>query len=126
MYTPNQTKQLQQETTELLKGSQLTLTDVDKLRRVLRFHEYRYYVLDEPLIADAEYDRLYKSLEIIEAAHPECITPGSPTQRVGSSLNPSFVTVPHIVPMLSLANSYNEEDLIDWDRKAREATGLDK
>lgn len=90
-----------------------------KLREVLRFHEYRYYVLSDPLISDFEYDTLYKSLEKIEAGHPELITPDSPTQRVGSSLQGDFVTVSHLVAMLSLENSYNEQDLIDWDKRAR-------
>ncbi|HEX8357233.1 MAG TPA: NAD-dependent DNA ligase LigA, partial [Segetibacter sp.] len=93
---------------------------VENLRQALQFHEYRYYVLNDPLITDPEYDQLFKLLEKIEKANPELITSSSPTQRVGNSLNPSFKTVPHLVPMLSLENSYNEEDLVDWDRKARE------
>lgn len=105
-------------------GQALTLPQVEELRQVLRFHEHRYYVLNDPLLADAEYDQLYKTLQAAEAAHPEWITPSSPTQRVGNSLNQGFDTVSHLVPMLSLENSYNAEDLRDWDRKARETTGL--
>lgn len=97
---------------------------LEDLRDLLRFHEHRYYVLDNPLIADRQYDLLYKKLEQAEATHPEWITPDSPTQRVGSSLNAGFETVAHLVPMLSLENSYDETDLQDWDRKARELTGL--
>nr|MCU0396155.1 NAD-dependent DNA ligase LigA [Chitinophagaceae bacterium] len=97
---------------------------LEDLRNVLRFHEHRYYVLDDPLIADREYDVLYKQLEKAEQDHPGWITPDSPTQRVGSSLNAGFATVTHLVPMLSLENSYDAEDLRDWDRKARELTGL--
>ena len=93
--------------------------EVNTLRQLLRFHEHRYYVLNEPLISDFEYDQLYKNLEKIEQENPEIITPDSPTQRVGNSLNTEFVTVQHLVPMLSLENSYNAQDLIDWDKRAR-------
>lgn len=101
-----------------------TAQQTEELRQVLRFHEHRYYVLNEPLISDAEYDRLFKLLQQAEAAHPEWVTPTSPTQRVGSSLNSSFATVSHLVPMLSLDNSYNPEDLLDFDRRVRELIGL--
>lgn len=101
-----------------------TPESLENLRDVLRFHEHRYYVLDDPLIADRQYDHLYKKLEQAETVHPDWITPDSPTQRVGSSLNAGFETVAHLVPMLSLENSYDENDLQDWDRKARELTGL--
>ena len=97
---------------------------VEDLRDVLRFHEYRYAILNEPLVSDFEYDTLYKALEKIEQEFPELISPDSPTQRVASGLTKEFPTVQHLVPMLSLENSYNEEDLLDWDRKARELTGL--
>ena len=100
--------------------STFDFTNIDSLRNVLRFHEHRYYVLDNPLISDYEYDSLYKHLKLIEEKHPDLITPDSPTQRVGSSLNKNFNTVQHLVPMLSLDNSYNAEDLIDWNRKALE------
>ncbi len=124
MYTANQTRQLQDITRELLNKQNHSAEIIEDLRKVLRFHEHRYYVMDDPLISDAEYDNLFKALEAVELAYPELVTPQSPTQRVGSSLNQSFNTVQHIVPMLSLANSYNEQDLIDWDRKAREAAGM--
>ncbi len=115
MYTKEQTQELQQRTKRLLKQP----SGIDELRNALKFHEYRYYVLNDPLISDSEYDTLYKALEKEEAAHPELITIDSPTQRVGNSLNKEFVTVQHLVPMLSLENSYDEDDLIDWDRKAK-------
>ena len=97
--------------------------ETENLREVLRFHEHRYYVLNDPLISDSEYDFLYKRLQKTEEMHPEWITPDSPTQRVGNSLNGQFVTVSHLVPMLSLENSYNPADLADWDRKAKEGSG---
>ena len=99
MYTPTDTKNLQALSDSLLKNNE---NNVEQLRNVLRFHEYRYYVLNDPIISDAEYDQLYKRLEKIEKANPSIITTDSPTQRVGSSLNADFVTVPHLVSMLSL------------------------
>jgi DNA ligase (NAD+) len=122
MYNKLQTKDLQELTRKMMAGEE---QDIVLLREVLRFHEYRYYILNEPLISDFEYDTLYKKLEKAEQDNPGLITKDSPTQRVGSSLNSSFTTVQHLVPMLSLENSYNADDLIDWDRKARELTGLD-
>jgi DNA ligase (NAD+) len=126
MYSNEQIKELKKLTDELVakEHTEKAFEIIEDLRKALRFHEYRYYVLNDPLISDSEYDGLFKALEKIEAAHPELITSTSPTQRVGSSLNPSFNTVPHLVPMLSLENSYNADDMLDWDRKARELTGL--
>lgn len=115
MYNKEQIKNLQSLTGHLLteKGS------VKELREVLRFHEYRYYVQNDPLISDQEYDKLYKELEKLEKENPSIVTPDSPTQRVGNSLNKEFVTVSHLVPMLSLENSYNEQDLFDWDKRVK-------
>jgi len=126
MYTPDQHAVLHQLTTQLLLNSQSgnSLKLVGQLKEVLRFHEYRYYVLNEPLLADFEYDQLFKQLVLLEKEQPALITADSPTQRVGSSLNQGFITVPHLVPMLSLDNSYNAADLTDFDRKARELSGL--
>ncbi|MFT3703711.1 MAG: NAD-dependent DNA ligase LigA [Agriterribacter sp.] len=128
MYSNDQTKQLQEKSTGFLShiDKALAVKDISSLRDVLRFHEYRYYVMSDPLIADAEYDMLYKKLEKAEAEHPELITPDSPTQRVAKGLIKDFPKVQHLVPMLSLDNSYNAEDLIDFDRKARELSGLDE
>jgi DNA ligase (NAD+) len=95
------------------------------LRDVIRFHENRYYVMNDPLIADVEFDLLYASLKKVEDNNPSFITPDSPTQRVGPGITKQFKTVQHLVPMLSLENSYNAEDLLEWDRKARELSGLD-
>jgi len=99
--------------------------EVNDLREVLRFHEYRYYIMNDPLVADYEYDQLYKALEKIEAQHPELITSDSPTMRVAKGLTKDFPPAPHLVPMLSLENSYNEQDLVDWDRKNRELAKMD-
>lgn len=127
MYSPEQTRQLEDLTRSMLQREAvkpLADKELRALRQVLVFHEYRYYILNDPLITDPEYDRLYKLLEKTEAADPARITPDSPTQRVASGLTRSFPAVHHLVPMLSLENSYNADDLLDWDRKARELTGL--
>ena len=115
MYSKEQTKDLQAVTNKLLKKG----GTINELRDVLRFHEYRYYILNDPLISDVEYDGLYKALEKQEKDNPALITSDSPTQRVGNSLNKEFITVPHLVPMLSLENSYNPQDLVDWDKRAK-------
>lgn len=128
MYNKEQSNQLQKSTERLLshiKDNAYEAKYIDELREALRFHEYRYYILNDPLISDFEYDQLYKMLEKIEAADPTLITSDSPTQRVAKGLTKDFPTVQHLVPMLSLENSYNADDLLDWDRKARELTGLD-
>ncbi|MBK7097855.1 MAG: NAD-dependent DNA ligase LigA [Sphingobacteriales bacterium] len=127
MYSKEQTIQWQKATQEFLKRDDTVLQSVQEtetLRQILRFHEYRYYILDDPLIADTQYDRLYKLLERTEKAYPEHITQDSPTQRVGKNITGNFVTVQHLVPMLSLDNSYSSDDLKDFDRKAKQATGL--
>jgi DNA ligase (NAD+) len=97
--------------------------EIDTLRDQIRHHEYRYYVLDDPEISDAEFDRLMNELKKLEAAHPELITPDSPTQRVGGKPREGFVKVAHSAPMLSLDNAYNEEELRDWERRVHELSG---
>ena len=124
MYTAKQTSEWQAKTTIFLQEiSGITVAEIGTLRDLLRFHEYRYYVLDSPLVSDYEYDQLYKVLQVIETENPELITADSPTQRVANGLTASFPTVSHLVPMLSLDNSYNAADLFDWDRRVREGSG---
>ena len=101
MYDKAQIQALQQTTKQFL-ATPLGI-DLTSLKKVLQFHEYQYYVVNEPLISDYEYDQLYQALLTIENADPSLITPDSPSQRVGNSLNSNFETVPHLVPMLSLA-----------------------
>jgi len=127
MYSNDQTIKLQAASSEWLakKDKAPSEKNIEQLRNILRFHEYRYYVLNDNLITDPEYDSLYKALELFENEHPSLITPNSPTQRVGVALIKDFPKRQHLVPMLSLENSYNAEDLYDWDRKARELSGLD-
>ncbi|MCB0741152.1 MAG: DNA ligase (NAD(+)) LigA, partial [Chitinophagaceae bacterium] len=127
MYSKSAIQDLQKLSQDLLaqvKKDAISEKELPALRDVLRFHEYRYYVLNDPLLADEEYDKLYKLLERTEAAFPESITPDSPTQRVAKGLTNSFPTVQHLVPMLSLENSYNSDDLLDFDRKVKELSGL--
>jgi DNA ligase (NAD+) len=125
MYSDKQIKELQQQSTDFLKSNTgCDNNNIETFRQVLRFHEYRYYVQNEPLISDFEYDTLYKQLEKFEKEHPDAITVDSPTQRVGAGLVKDFPKVQHLVPMLSLENSYNADDLLDWDRKCRELSGL--
>jgi DNA ligase (NAD+) len=125
--TKDRTKELQAQTSGLLKkikAETINPKDIIELRQVLRFHENRYYILNDPLISDFEYDQLYKQLESFEKENPDLVVPDSPTQRVAQGLTRSFPSVQHLVPMLSLDNSYNSDDLVDFDRKARELTGL--
>ena len=125
--TSDRTKQLLAKTTAFLKkikAESISSKDTEDLREILRFHEHRYYIQNDPLISDFEYDSLYKQLEGLEIENPDLIVPDSPTQRVAKGLTKEFPTVQHLVPMLSLDNSYNSEDLVDFDRRAKELTGL--
>ena len=96
---------------------------IELLRDKIRHHEYRYYVLDDPEITDAAFDQLMNELKELESKHPELVTPDSPTQRVGGKPREGFVKVPHSSPMLSLDNTYNEEDLRNWERRVHELSG---
>lgn len=129
MFQAEDIKRLQKESKSFLgkiHDEEFLLGHVEQLRTCIRFHEHRYYVMNDPLIADVEFDQLYKLLEKTEAANPSIITADSPTQRVGAGFTKQFNTAQHLVPMLSLENSYDADDLLDWDRKARELTGLDE
>ena len=97
---------------------------VAALRAEIARHDYRYYVLDDPQIPDAEYDRLIAELRALESAHPELITPDSPTQRVAGAPSAAFGEVVHAVPMLSLENGFTDEDVAAFDRRARERLGV--
>jgi DNA ligase (NAD+) len=93
---------------------------IEELRQQINEHDYNYYVLAEPTVSDEEYDLLIKELEKLEQEYPELITPDSPTQRVGKDLTKEFQPIAHKIPMLSLSNTYKEEELIDFDRRAHE------
>lgn len=127
MYTPEQERHLNQLSEEFLKkNAEDLLPRIEDLRAVLRYHEYRYYILNDPVISDAEYDQLFKKLEKLEAEHPELITSDSPTQRVASDLTSGFPTIRHLEPMYSLDNTYDEGGIRDWDRKVRDLLKKDE
>ncbi len=122
MYEQKKQKELYETSKTLLKKKDIpnkgaAAKEVADLHEVIVYHEWRYYVLNEPVVSDFEYDSLYKRLEAIEQAYPEMITPNSPTQRVSNDLTADFPTVAHLIPMLSLDNSYNAEDLKDFDER---------
>ncbi|HUC52531.1 MAG TPA: NAD-dependent DNA ligase LigA [Candidatus Cybelea sp.] len=100
--------------------------EIEELREKLRYHEYRYYVLDDPEISDAAYDRMMNRLKELEAAHPELVTPDSLTVRVGGAPREGFTKVQHARPMLSLDNAFSYDALREWDRRVREGSGQEK
>src|SRR5258708_39061276 len=97
--------------------------EIEGLREKLRYHEYRYYVLDDPEISDAAYDRLMNRLKGLEAAHPELVTADSLTVRVGGAPREGFSTVRHARPVLSLDNAFSYDPLRDWNRRWRRGWG---
>ncbi|MCX7896316.1 MAG: NAD-dependent DNA ligase LigA [Rhodocyclaceae bacterium] len=97
---------------------------IAQLRAEIEKHDYAYYVLDAPIIPDAEYDKLFRELVALEAAYPELVTPDSPTQRVGGRPLPEFGELTHRVPMLSLANAFSAEEVEAFDRRCREGLGV--
>jgi DNA ligase (NAD+) len=98
-------------------------THIEELREQIRHHEYRYFVLDDPEISDFDFDKLVQQLKKLEAEHPELITPDSPTQRVGGTPREGVVKVAHSSPMLSLDNTYNEDELRGWERRVHDLSG---
>jgi len=103
-----------------MAASRAILRRVEELRDNIEYHNYRYYSLDDPVVPDAEYDRLLRELESLENQHPELITADSPTQRVGAAPVDAFGEIVHTVPMLSLANAFEDQELVDFDRRVRE------
>jgi DNA ligase (NAD+) len=97
----------------------------EELRREIDEHNYRYYVLEEPSISDAEFDRLFRNLQTLEEAHPELLTPDSPTQRVGAAVIGAFAPVNHYVPMLSLNNAFSEEEVQAFDQRIHQRLGIE-
>ena len=117
-------KALERKTEQLLK-QRITVEDLEDVKEVLHYHNWKYYVNSSPTISDLEYDTLFKTLQDIEAENPKLITNDSPSQRVAYGLSGDLETIDHLTPMLSLGNSYDLEDLADFDRKIREITELD-
>jgi len=132
MYSVSAQRSLYDLSKKLLYSPQATLFDdgneqrIADLCQVLRYHEWRYYVANDPVLSDFEYDQLYQQLETLEAAHPELVTPDSPTQRVGKDLTEDLDQVTHLTPMLSLDNSYDAADLTDFDESVKKLSGLEK
>ena len=106
--------------------SAATRKKAESLRDQIRHHNYRYHVLDDPEIPDAEYDRLMRELLALEAEHEELVTADSPTQRVGDTPISAFGTVQHELPMLSLGNAFSEEELRDFHRRVLDRLELDE
>src|SRR5437016_1836496 len=100
------------------RAKQTVIDRIEELRKQLRDHEYRYYVLAEPAISDYDFDQMMRELKRLEEEHPELITPDSPTQRVGGEPAKEFPTYTFSRPMLSLENAYSEEELQEWGRRA--------
>jgi len=98
-------------------------SQIEELRRKIEEHNYNYYILDEPVISDFEYDLLVNELETLEKKYPEFLTPDSPTQRVGSDLTQEFRQYDHRYPMMSLGNTYNEEELLDFNSRVEKVAG---
>jgi DNA ligase (NAD+) len=110
----------------MAKASGAVKKEIQELREKLRYHEYRYHVLDDPEISDASYDRMMNRLKELESQFPELVTADSPTVRVGGPPREGFQTVQHARPMLSLDNAFSADALRDWDRRVREGSGQEK
>ena len=108
-----------------MPAAKSTVERIESLRQQIRFHNYRYHVLDNPEVPDAEYDRLMRELQALEKEHPELVTADSPTQRVGDQPITAFGTVKHELPMLSLDNAFSGEELDDFNRRLLERLDLD-
>src|SRR5882672_487233 len=109
----------------MVKSAQIA-KQIEKLRDDIRKHEYLYYVLDEPEISDVKFDRMMKELQQLESAHPELVTPDSPSQRVGGAPRKGVETRQHSPAMMSLDNTYSTEDLEEFDRRVRELSGRNR
>lgn len=126
MYTSQDEKRLYEQAKRLLSyTSDDIVMEAELLRESINYADWKYYVQSEPVLADIEYDQLFKKLKDLEAKHPEQVTADSPTQRVALGLSEKFPAVSHLVPMLSLDNTYNADDLRDWDKRCKQLSGAD-
>ena len=129
-YTSEQQRSYFARSKELLKMQVEQVADdqasdlLSELILLLNYNEWKYYVQNDPVISDFEYDHLFKLLEALEAKYPESISSNSPTQRVSNDLTEDFPSVPHLTPMLSLANSYNADDLLEFDKQIHKLVNL--
>lgn len=130
MYSDSQHKALYERSKTLLtlalaSTETTAVQQIKELSEVIPYHEWRYYVLDQPILSDFEYDTLFKKLESLEALFPSLLQSSSPTQRVSNDLTDHFASVQHLTPMLSLENSYNAEDLNSFDERIRKMIGTE-
>lgn len=100
-------------------------TEIQRLRALIEEYNHQYYVLDEPTVPDAEYDRVFQQLQALESTHPQLITATSPTQRVGAKALDAFAEVHHVIPMLSLGNAFSEDDMTAFDKRIRDKLSVD-
>ena len=134
MYTVDEERQLQELTDRLLEAVEKKSWEelpaealkelTENLRKVIHYHDFKYYVQASPVISDYQYDKLFHALRSIEKAHPELITPDSPTQRITPAFTGEFEKVEHLAEMTSLENTYSPEDLKEWDRRVKQLTGV--
>ncbi len=117
VYTSEQEKDFLDQAKQLIQTQKVTADKAANIIAILNYADWKYYVKDDPVLADIEYDTLFTQLKKFEEANPSLVQSDSPTQRVAKGLNPDFLTVAHLVPMLSLDNSYNAEDLQDWHNR---------
>src|SRR5437879_6058347 len=103
---------------------QSAIERAEQLRTELNRHNYLYYILDQPEVSDAAYDKLFHELRKLEEQYPELLTPESPTQRVGAEAITTFAPINHGVPMLSLGNAFGKEELTEWDQKVKRHMGM--
>ncbi len=125
-YTPEAQRALFTLSQQYLRGehSPDERRQMEELQQLIVYHEHRYYILNDPVLSDFEYDTLFKKLEALEEAHPEWVSPSSPTRRVSADLGADFKPVEHLTPMLSLGNSYNQDDLYEFDTQVKKLLGL--
>ncbi len=117
-----ETKEGEEKNQEELKVKE----EIERLRKQIQYHDWRYYVLNDPIISDAEYDNLLRRLKELEEKYPQFITPDSPTQRIGEKIEGEFPTYPHSVPMLSLDNAFTEDELIEFEERLRRFLDVDE
>lgn len=124
MYKAAEEKEFYKDSKHFLNNQPIA-SSYDRLIEVLSYHEWKYAVMNDPVISDFEYDQLFDALKNIEASNPLLVRPDSPTQRIASDLNPDFPSVAHLTPMLSLGNSYNADDLLDFDKQIKKLSNTE-
>jgi len=126
MYSQEQEKKIYKKGKDLLQTEEANAEElIQSLREIINYADWKYYVQSEPVFSDFEYDSLFKKLIALEEKYPEQITEDSPTQRIAKGLSEKFPPVAHLVPMLSLDNTYNAQDLRDWDQRCKDYAGTD-